>query len=87
MPQLKIGDRVYVHAMHIPNNEFILPMDSAVIGTVIADPKSCMPGVEFDCALHYAHGCASIHGSAQGTIGCCFWIEAQFIHNLEVTHG
>ena len=76
MSQFKIGDRVMVGISDIPRS-LDMPKCVSLLGTIIADPESTMPGVEFGCNVS-GHGCDGV-----GIYGNCFWICEEHIIKLE----
>ena len=76
MSQFKIGDVVMVDICHIPRHQFE-GSSICVIGTIVADAESTMPGVEFICNMH-GHDC-----DGAGIYGNCFWIYEDHIIKLE----
>lgn len=80
MRKLRIGDKVCVHVNNIPDChcQYSTCSDACITGTIVADPLSSMPGVEFDCYVH-GHDCDE-RGFLYGT---CFWIYEEHIIKLE----
>lgn len=78
MRKLRIGDKVCVHVSNIPDQYHHRHSDACITGTIVADPLSSMPGVEFDCYVH-GHDCDE-RGFLYGT---CFWICKEHIIKLE----
>lgn len=80
MSRLKIGDKVCVHVGNIPYRscQYHICSDACITGTIVADPSSSMPGVEFDCCVD-GHDC-----DERGFLyGNCFWIRKEHIIKLE----
>ncbi len=80
MRERRIGDRVCVHVSNIPYCSCLhsVASDACITGTIVADPLSSMPGVEFDCYVT-GHDC-----DARGFLyGNCFWICKEHIIKLE----